>query len=378
MRRSGVIDLLEEDPDRQLCLVSHHEGDKASTAQQVLLTALRDHYDSERLLSRRLFLRPGPASSNQARPLPSPRENTTRARSFLFLTTALALAASVSPATPVYIPENGFIGIKVPLTRARRGSYSTRTTYPHFLRDAVASVGVSNPILNPFRLKAKGEILQETRNPVLLLLKRLAPLSISRSHPEAARYVRRPQGKLRLLLPLPHPPSLNGWSWLGFIHRLRVGRTLGEGSPRPQHPTRGRPTSRDQRRLRRSAGPRHPPQRPIPDGEHGEFLRVWRAGPGRVAIVVRRGNRPDCLRYQGDLSGDLRQPDLRFVGSATDVVVGRGLLASPGVHTHRAVSPILEPFRPSGVSTNNRRTSQHHPANGFVAYNGTVGSAPAQ
>jgi len=280
---TGVIDLLEEDPDRRLCLVSHHEGDKASTAQQALLTALRGHYGSERLLSRRLFLRPAPASSNQARPLPSPREKTTRARSFLFLTTALAVAASISAATPVYIPENGFIGINVPLTRARSGSYSTRTTHPHFLhllREVVASVGVSNPILNPFRLKTKGELLQETRNPVLL--KRLAPLSLSCSHPEAARYVRRPQGNCGYCFPcLIRRASMAAAGWdssTGYAWDALSGRDLLDRNTRRSADLRavinGAYADRPDRDILRNG--------PIPDGEHDEFLRVWRAGLGEL------------------------------------------------------------------------------------------------
>lgn len=36
----GVVDLLEDDPDRRLCLLSHHEGGQASTAQRGLLDRL--------------------------------------------------------------------------------------------------------------------------------------------------------------------------------------------------------------------------------------------------------------------------------------------------------------------------------------------------
>ena len=131
---TGVVDLLEEDADRRLCLLSHHEGDQASTAQQALLAELQRHYGAERLVSRRLFLRPAPVNQGQARPLPALRENSTRARSLLFLSVALGMAASVSPTTPVYIPENGFIGINVPLTRARSGSYEAPANDPPALR----------------------------------------------------------------------------------------------------------------------------------------------------------------------------------------------------------------------------------------------------
>ncbi len=276
---TGVVDLLEEDTDRRLCLLSHHEGDQASTAQQALLAELQRHYGATRLVSRRLFLRPAPANQSQARPLPALRENTTRARSLLFLSMALGMAASVSPTTPVYIPENGFIGINVPLTRARSGSYSTRTTHPHFvalLSEAARTVGVSNPIVNPFRLKTKGEILNETRNAALL--QRLAPRSISCSHPEAARYVQRPQGNCGYCFPcLIRRASMASVGWdsaTDYAWDALSGTDLLDRNTRRAADLRavinGVFADRPDREILRNG--------PIPEGEHREFLRVWRAG----------------------------------------------------------------------------------------------------
>lgn len=276
---TGVTDLLEEKPERKLCLLSHNEGDKASTAQTALVNALQNHYGKSRIMTRRLFLRPAPANNQQARPLPGTRENTTRARSMLFLTAGLTLAASVSPTTPIYIPENGFIGINVPLTRARSGSYSTRTTHPHFiksLRAAAARVGVENPILNPFRLKTKGEILAATRNPTLL--KSLAALSISCSHPEAARYVKRPQGNCGYCFPcLIRRSSMAHVGWdgpAGYAWDALTGEGLLDRQTRRAADLRavinGVYAERPDREIVRNG--------PIPDGEHQEFLRVWRTG----------------------------------------------------------------------------------------------------
>lgn len=282
---TGVIDLLEEDSDRRLCLLSHNEGDQAATAQQELLAALRDHYGKERLQTRRLFLRPAPVNGQQARPLPSGRENTTRARSLLFLTAGLALASSISATTPVYVPENGFIGINVPLTRARSGSYSTRTTHPFFIKSlsaAVERLGVQNPILNPFRLKTKGEILAETRNPTLL--KRLAPLSVSCSHPEAARYVKRPQGNCGYCFPcIIRRASMAHVRWDGpdgYAWDALSGANLLDRNTRRAADLRavvnGVYADRPDRDILRNG--------PIPDGEHEEFLRVWRGGIAELRI----------------------------------------------------------------------------------------------
>src|SRR5262249_10254256 len=95
---------------------------------------------------------------------------------------------------PMYVPENGFIGINVPLTRSRVGSASTRTTHPHFMNQlgaAATAIGVPNPVLNPYRLRTKGEMLAESPNAELL--RRMAPLSVSCSHPKPARYAGRKQ-----------------------------------------------------------------------------------------------------------------------------------------------------------------------------------------
>ncbi len=276
---TGVIDLLEEDPSRRLCLISHNEGDQASTAQKKLTDALCEHYGEDRLELRSIFLRPAPTAAGQARPLPRERETTTRARSLLFLTAGLALAASVGPEVPVYIPENGFIGINVPLTRARSGSYSTRTTHPqfmHLLRMAVDAVGVRNPVLNPFRLKTKGEILAGSRNPELLRV--LAPHSISCSHPEAARYAEREQGNCGYCFPcLIRRSSMATAGWdtsQGYAWDALTGEGLLDRETQRAADLRAVINSvysdRPDRDVLRNG--------PIPNGEHREFLRVWRTG----------------------------------------------------------------------------------------------------
>lgn len=278
----GVIDLLEENRERRLCLLSHHEGGQASTAQQALLDELQAYYGKDRLVSRRLYLRPSPANSHQARPLPRPRENTTRSRSLLFICAALAIAASAGPMAPVYVPENGFIGINVPLTRARVGSASTRTTHPHFmelLTTASSAVGVPNPVLNPYRLLTKGEILAGSRNPELL--RKLAPLSISCSHPEAARFVvGRTQGNCGYCFPcLIRRASLShvGWDHAGYSFDVFSPEDLeillnrrGRRGADLRAVVAGAFADRPDRDVLRNG--------PLPQGERAAFTGVWRRG----------------------------------------------------------------------------------------------------
>jgi 7-cyano-7-deazaguanine synthase in queuosine biosynthesis len=276
---AGVIDLLETQTATRICLLSHNEGGQASTTQDTLIALLTEHFGPDRLIGQRLYLRPAPANAHQLRPLPPARENTTRARSLLFLTVALALAASVDSQTPVYIPENGFIGINVPLTRARVGSYSTRTTHPHFIKEfdrAAAAIGVSNQIRNPYRLQTKGELLCGSRN--LELLARLAPLSLSCSHPEAARYVQRPQGNCGYCFPcLIRRAAMAQAGWddpAGYAWDALNGRGLLDRRTRRGADLRaviaGVYTQRRDSEVLRNG--------PIPDGEHSAFIGVWRRG----------------------------------------------------------------------------------------------------
>jgi hypothetical protein len=189
---AGVIDFLERNPKSTLALVGHYDGGKASSRQQELWSELALVYGAERIPFRRLWCRPGPRTV--ALNL-TPVENTTRGRSFLFIAAALAIAESIGPGVPVIVPENGYIALNVPLTRARVGSLSTRTTHPHYLgmlADAARAVGIFNPITNPYEFKTKGEMLAESANRPLL--ERLAPMSISCSHPEVGRWDDLPQG----------------------------------------------------------------------------------------------------------------------------------------------------------------------------------------
>ena len=191
---AGVIDILEG--GHRLLLVGHHDSGLTDSKQKELYGELRTHYGADRVQLRRLYLRPAPRTSAQTRPLPAGGgENTTRSRSFLFFAAGLVVADAVAPTTPLYIPENGFIGINVPLTPARAGSLSTRTTHPLYMdrmRRVLDSLGLAHPLENPYRLLTKGELLDRSANKKLLM--QLAPRSVSCSHPEAPRWAKRPQG----------------------------------------------------------------------------------------------------------------------------------------------------------------------------------------
>jgi hypothetical protein len=86
-------------------------------------------------------------------------EGSSRSRSLLFLALGLAVAA-VNDAD-LWMAENGFVSLNVPLTGERRAAFTTRTTHPGFLRDLAATLrrlGLRVELSNPFEQLTKGEV----------------------------------------------------------------------------------------------------------------------------------------------------------------------------------------------------------------------------
>lgn len=187
---AGAIDLLEDPARPRVLLIGHYDSAHTPGPQQRLAEALRAAYGDARLRLLQIRVRPAPRSQAQAAPLPAGREPSTRSRSLLFIALGIAAAAAIGPGVPLYVPENGFIALNVPLIRARLGSCSTRTTHPYFLdrlRAALDRLGISNPIHTPYADRTKGEMLAGSRNPDLL--GRYAGETVSCAHPEAGRYI---------------------------------------------------------------------------------------------------------------------------------------------------------------------------------------------
>jgi len=116
-------------------------------------------------------------------------ENTSRSRSFLFLSAAICIADLIGDNTPVFIPENGFIGLNLPLTASRKGSCSTRTTHPYFLKSLnsiLSKIGIKHCISNPYAFLTKREMVQNLKDLEGFLDK--IHLTISCSHPKNGRW----------------------------------------------------------------------------------------------------------------------------------------------------------------------------------------------
>jgi hypothetical protein len=99
-----------------------------------------------------------------------------RPRSLAFI--AFGILAAMATKTYVdggrvnlYIPENGFISLNIPLTPLRGGSLSTRTTHPLFIagiQTILKELGVRVDLKNPYQFKTKGEMMQECADQIRL------------------------------------------------------------------------------------------------------------------------------------------------------------------------------------------------------------------
>lgn len=184
----GAIKLLQE--GHSPVLVGHNEYPKLRYIQERFCNNFNECYPSQKSL----FLGFTAGAKTPFR-LDGERlrksENTSRGRSLLFLCAAISVAGIMGEQIPVYIPENGFIGLNVALTNSRKGSCSTRTTHPYFLNGLnklIASVGIQNHIFNFFAFKTKREIVNLVSGTEAF--KQGYKDTISCSHPCVSRYNR--------------------------------------------------------------------------------------------------------------------------------------------------------------------------------------------
>ncbi len=172
----GALDRLEA--GERLLLVSHYDFGQLAAIQQSLAAALLGHYGPGRVHHLGLRVQ-----------FPQAPEPSTRSRSLLYLALGLAAAAGFGAATPLVIPENGWISLNPPLTINRLGSCSTRTTHPFFLEQLTGlwqEAGLANPLVNPYQRLTKGEMVRGCRNRELL--KHLFGMSLSCARPVVSRW----------------------------------------------------------------------------------------------------------------------------------------------------------------------------------------------
>jgi hypothetical protein len=164
----SLIGAMEQIEDGQrTALISHYKrGGAESTSQDSLIRAFREHYPPGVFRHFQFYVQP-----MHKHPLAVGKENSQRARSFLFVCLGLAIANSLGGTVPLIIPENGLISLNVPLTITRIGSHSTRTTHPfyiHMFGQLLDGLGIETKLRNPYQFHTKGEMLQPHRQSPLL------------------------------------------------------------------------------------------------------------------------------------------------------------------------------------------------------------------
>lgn len=105
--------------------------------------------------------------NHNVRPPTNFSERSQRARSIIFIAYGVFAATCLSKykkgeTVDLYVPENGFISLNIPLTPLRMGSHSTRTTHPYYfavLQELLSAVGLNIRLVNPYQFKTKGEML---------------------------------------------------------------------------------------------------------------------------------------------------------------------------------------------------------------------------
>lgn len=89
-------------------------------------------------------------------------ESSTRSRSLLFMALATAIASG-QQCSKVIVPENGFTSINIPLSPARGGALSTRSTHPHTfyrINSLLHNLGLNITVSNPYQQYTKGEFVK--------------------------------------------------------------------------------------------------------------------------------------------------------------------------------------------------------------------------
>jgi hypothetical protein len=115
----------------------------------------------------------------------SGKETTTRTRSFFLFMHAVATCFNYETNNEIIVPENGFISLNVPLTEARSGSSSTKTTHPYYLNEfntLLKNFGIYVTLINPYQYKSKGEMIDECKN--TKFLQKHMHSTVSCSHPD--------------------------------------------------------------------------------------------------------------------------------------------------------------------------------------------------
>jgi 7-cyano-7-deazaguanine synthase in queuosine biosynthesis len=178
----SAVDLLAS--NEKPAFVSHYKRGSESPKQKRLYSILETKYGSGALSKYQFYVQPNQKHQNAT------KEDSSRARSFLFLVLGISVAHALGDGIDLIIPENGLISLNVPLTQTRLSSHSTRTTHPFYLasfKKIISALGINNQFRNPYQFQTKGEMMLGCLDRVFLQQHYTETLSCS--HPDISRFV---------------------------------------------------------------------------------------------------------------------------------------------------------------------------------------------
>ncbi len=209
----GAIDLLTD--GEVPLLVSHYWDGNDSKHQGLCSEALKSEYGSGRF--QQIYARVGFDTNLVAEKM---REDTLRARSFMFFSLAALAASSIGgTSVMIHVPENGLISLNVPLDTLRVGALSTRTTHPFYMarfNELLRNLGIAAELHNPYRFQTKGQMVDGCKNKPFLAQK--AKLTISCSSMGKNRWLKDKSKNKRMHC---------GYCWPCLIRRAAMQRGLG-------------------------------------------------------------------------------------------------------------------------------------------------------
>lgn len=175
----GALHLLSTLDDAPL-FVGHYDTPTAvRRAQNTIRSWLQDSYETVPSCTQLAFTQ-----------VAVKKESSSRSRSLLFVALGVAIAASRRAKT-LFVPENGFTSLNLPMHPNRAGALSTRSTHPetfHRIRMLLHSLGLTVSVTNPFANYTKGEemrLVSDSQPPAGWA--RIAGLTVSCSKLDGAR-----------------------------------------------------------------------------------------------------------------------------------------------------------------------------------------------
>lgn len=144
----GALHLLSTLDDAPLFVGHYDTATAVRRAQNAIRSWLQDSYA------------PAPSyTQTEFTQVADKKESSSRSRSLLFVALGVAVASS-RQATTLFVPENGFTSLNLPLHPNRAGALSTRSTHPetfYRVNTLLHTLGLTVSVTNPFAAYTKGE-----------------------------------------------------------------------------------------------------------------------------------------------------------------------------------------------------------------------------